>query len=399
MERTRQWPRPFVVVIAGGLILALSIGTRQSFGLYLAPMSQDLGWARETFALAIALQNIVWGLAQPLFGFWADRWGTGRVVAGSGLGYALGLYLMSQTEGAAGFHWSAGLIVGLALSGCSFSVVMGAAGRVYSGARRPIAMGLVGAGGSLGQFTLVPLGQHFIAAQGWSSALLIAALITLFMVPLAGGMAGRATQTAAAPAGQALAEAARHRGYLYLCGGFFVCGFHITFIATHLPAYLTDLNISPSEAANALALIGLFNIAGSLLSGLLGAKFSKKWLLAAIYAARGVVIAAFVLVPASAGSAYLFAAAMGLLWLGTVPLTGALVAQIFGPNYLATLFGIAFLSHQVGAFLGVWLGGRLYDLTGSYDIVWWLAVALAALAAVLHAPIDERPLVRAGMAA
>ena len=245
---------------------------------------------------------------------------------------------------------------------------------------------------------MVPLGQHFIESYGWSATFVIIAALSLTMVVLAIGVAGKpdvqAEKTVSMPASQALGEAVGHKGYLLLCAGFFVCGFHITFIGTHLPAYLIDLNISPSAAANALALIGLFNIIGSLVAGLAGQRYSKKWLLAGLYTVRGLAIAIFILLPATTWSAYVFAAVMGLLWLGTVPLTSALIAQIFGPRYLGTLFGIVFLSHQIGAFLGVWLGGRVFDMTGSYDLVWWLAVALGALAAALHLPINERPMVR-----
>jgi len=387
-----------VALIAGGVILSLALGIRQSFGLYLPPLSAELGWGRETFALAIAVQNLLWGLSQPAFGWLADRWGGGRVIAGGALLYAAGLYLMGTTESALELHFSAGLLIGLGLSGTSFAVVLGGVARAFPPERRSIALGIASAGGSIGQFVMVPLGQQFIAVYGWSGALFVVAALSLVMVPLAAGLAGKpreaASEPAPLPAGRALAEAAGHRGYLYLTAGFFVCGFHITFIATHLPAYLTDLEISAQAAAMALALIGLFNIAGSLACGYLGQRLSKKWVLAALYTVRGVAITAFILVPATPWTAYVFAAVMGLTWLGTVPLTSALVAQMFGPRYLGTLFGLVFLSHQLGGFLGVWLGGRLYDVTGSYDVVWWLGVALAALAALLHAPIDEKPVVR-----
>jgi len=399
MGGRRHWPLPLLALVAGGLILSLSIGTRQSFGLWLPPISADLGWGRESFALAIAVQNILWGVTQPVFGWAADRWGAGRISALGALLYAGGIYLMGQTESVAEFHLSAGLLVGLGLSGTSFAVVLGAIGRAFPPERRSLALGIASAGGSIGQFVMVPVGQHFIASYGWSPALTIVAALSLTMVALSLGIAGRPAPEAAGappplPAGRALGEAAVHPGYLYLTAGFFVCGFHITFIATHLPAYLVDLELTPAVAANALALIGLFNVAGSLLCGILGQKLSKKRVLAGLYAVRGIAIAAFVLTPASPWSAYVFAAVMGLTWLGTVPLTSALVAQIFGPRYLGTLFGIVFLSHQVGAFIGVWLGGRFYDLTGSYDLVWWLSIGLAAAAALLHMPIDERPVVR-----
>jgi MFS family permease len=399
MGERRSWPIPILALLAGGLILAFAIGIRQSFGLWLPPMSDDLGWGREVFALAIAVQNLLWGLSQPAFGWAADRWGAGRVVAVGALLYAGGVYLMGQTASIAGFYLSAGLLVGLGLSGISFAVVLGAVGRAFPPERRSMALGVTSACGSIGQFVMVPLGQHFIATYGWSLALSIVAVLSLVMVALSPGIAGKPVPEATRPseppqpAGRALAEAAGHVGYLYLTAGFFVCGFHITFIATHLPAYLVDLHLTPEVAAVALSLIGLFNIAGSLLCGVLGQRFSKKRVLAGLYTVRGLAIAVFVLTPASPWSAYIFTAVMGLTWLGTVPLTSALVAQIFGPRYLGTLFGVVFLSHQVGAFVGVWLGGLFYDLTGSYDVVWWLAVGLAAAAALLHMPIDERPVV------
>jgi len=385
------------ILLAGMVVMTLGIGIRQSFGLFLQPMSADLGWGREVFALAIAVQNILWGLSQPVFGAMADRWGAGRVVAGSGIAYAVGLWLMGQTTDPLMLHLSAGLLVGLALSGLSFSVVLGAVGRAYPAERRGTALAIASAGGSFGQFLMVPLGQQFISAYGWSNAFAIMAALALVTVLMAPALAGR-------PSGQqlgpelgvrgALDEARRHSGYLFLTAGFFVCGFHVTFIGTHLPASLADRGLDAGSSAFALALIGLFNIFGSLGFGMLGQRFSKKRVLALIYILRAVVILAFLLAPMTPFVAYAFAAGMGLLWLGTVPVTSALVAQIFGPRYLGTLFGMVFLSHQVGSFLGVWLGGRLYDATGSYDAVWWIAILLGVLAAGLHLPIDERPVTR-----
>ena len=392
------WRTATVVLICGGIVLSLSIGIRQSFGLFLAPMSTDLGWGREVFAFAIAVQNILWGATQPFFGMAADRWGGGRILAVSGAFYVLGLYLMSTTAGVAEFNISAGILIGLALSGTSFAVVLGAVGRAFPPEKRSAALGIASAGGSFGQFVMVPLGQAAIDAYGWSLTFVLLACLAALMVALAAPLAGKprvAVDAGGAQSmGEALAEARRHPGFLYLNAGFFVCGFHITFIGTHLPAYLTDLGLSATAASVSLALVGLFNIVGSLACGVAGGRYSKKYLLSGVYLARSVIILAFLLAPASNLSAYLFGAGMGLLWLGTVPLTSALVAQIFGPRYMSTLFGIVFFSHQVGAFLGVWLGGRIYDTTGSYDMVWWIAIALGLLAAALHLPINERPVPR-----
>jgi len=392
-----------VVLLGGGAIVALSIGIRQSFGLFLPPMTEGLGWGRETFAAAIAVQNLLWGVTQPLFGAAADRWGARLVVAMSAVVYAAGLYLMATTSGPGQLFLSTGLLIGLALSGTSFAVVLGAVARAFPPESRSLALGLVSAGGSFGQFAMVPIGQAFIASYGWSTALMLIAVLALGMVLLAGSLGGSgesavAEATPAASVCAALREASGHRGYRLLVAGFFVCGFHITFIGTHLPAYLTDRGLNPQQAAGALALIGLFNIIGSALCGYFGGLFAKKNVLSLLYLARSGVILAMLMLPLTPWAAYAFAAGMGLLWLGTVPLTNALVAQVFGPRYLGTLFGVVFLSHQLGAFIGVWMGGWVFDVTGSYDLVWWLAIGLGLLAAALHVPIDERPLVRAGAA-
>jgi predicted MFS family arabinose efflux permease len=285
------------------------------------------------------------------------------------------------------------VLVGLGLAGASFAVVLAAASRMVPEERRSWALGVITAAGSLGQFLFAPLGQAFIGAYGWSTALVLLSLFALAVVPLAGALSGRPASTGVGreqTIREALAEAGRHRGYLFLTAGFFVCGFHVAFITVHLPPYLVDLGLSAGLGAWAIALVGLFNIVGSYTAGVLGGKHSKKYLLSSLYFARAVVIAAFVMLPPSAVTVLVFAAAMGLLWLSTVPLTSGLVAQIFGPRYMATLFGIVFFSHQVGAFIGVWLGGYLFDATGSYDVVWWLGVALGLAAALLHFPIDER---------
>ncbi|MDP6811779.1 MAG: MFS transporter, partial [Alphaproteobacteria bacterium] len=381
--------RIWLVLLAGCLIALLGLGIRAGFGLFLAPMSVDLGWGREIFALAIAIQNLIWGIGQPFAGMIADRYGSGRVLAGGGALYGLGVYIMAQASSPLTLHLSAGVLVGLGLAGASFAVVLAALGRVVPEEQRTLAFGIATAAGSLGQFLIVPLGQAFLSAHGWSVALVILAGLAALIVPTAGALKGRPLVPATVQPQsmrQALSEAAGHSGYLYLTAGFFVCGFHVTFIGTHLPAYITDRGLPPEAGAWALALLGLFNVAGCIVAGILGNRHRKKNLLSLIYLARAVAIALFVMAPISLASILAFAAAVGFLWLSTVPLTSAIVAQVFGPRYMATLFGIVFLSHQLGAFLGVWLGGYLFDATGSYDVVWWIGVGLGLFAALVHLP-------------
>ncbi len=378
---------------AGCLVLIVCMGVRTSFGLFLQPVSTDLGWGREIFALGIALQNLMWGAAQPFAGAIADKYGSGRTIAGGTALCAVGTMLMSQISTPIEFHVSAGLLIGLGLSGSGIAVVLSAITRTVPEEKRSMVFGIGTAAASMGQFLMVPLGQAFLDAYGWSTALLLLGLMTLAVMPLAAALTGRPQSTAGMPEQSlklALAEAGRHRGYWLLIAGFFVCGFHVAFIAAHLPAYIVDRGLLPGLAATALALVGLFNIFGSYTAGVLGGKLSKKYCLSFLYTARSVVILVFISLPMTQTSVLVFAAAMGLLWLSTVPLTSGLVAQIFGPRYMATLFGIVFFSHQVGSFLGVWLGGRLFDATGSYDVVWWLGVALGVISALLHWPIDER---------
>jgi predicted MFS family arabinose efflux permease len=394
---SQQLSRAAVIAIAcGAFILLLSFGIRSSFGLFLQPMSLDLGWGREVFALAMAIQNLLWGVSQPFVGAIADRWGTARTVLGGGLLYALGVYLMSTTASPPELYFSAGVLIGFALSGTSFGVILAAVGRSVPAERRSVALGITTAVGSLGQFLLPPIGQAFLSAYGWQTALLLLALGSLVMVVAAGGVRGRMAMPAHGEQTirEALDEASRHSGYLYLTAGFFVCGWHVAFIAVHLPAYLADGGLSTEIAAWCLALVGLCNVIGSYVAGVLGGRWSKRYCLSALYAARSVLILAFIALPLTAASALAFSAIIGLLWLSTVPLTSGLVAQIFGPRYMATLFGIVFLSHQIGSFLGIWLGGYLYDAYGSYDVIWWLSIALGLLAALLHWPIDERAVPR-----
>ena len=387
------WRRPVVIVTAGCMIVLITFGVRAGFGVFLAPISIDLGWGREVFAFAIAIQNLVWGAAQPVAGGIADRYGSGRVLAVGGILYAAGVYLMSISTSPLEMQMSAGVLIGLGLAGASFAVVLAAIGRAVAPEKRSFALGLGTAAGSLGQFLLVPVGQGLLAEYGWTMALVLLSILSLAIIPLAGALTGRSKATlgeADQALGAALREAGGHSSYMYLTAGFFVCGFQVVFIAIHLPTYITDIGLPAELGGYALALVGLFNVIGSIAAGYLGGRFSKKYLLTGIYLARSIVIAAFVLAPPSATGVLLFSAAMGLLWLSTVPLTSGLVAQFFGVRYMATLFGIVFFSHQIGSFLGVWLGGYLFDATGSYDIVWWINVALGLGAAILHWPIVER---------
>ena len=394
-------PLPFII-LSGCLIAALSLGERSAFGLFLGPMTEARGWTRETFALSVALQQIVWGIAQPVMGAISDRYGTGRVIVVGGLFYAAGLYVASFAVSPLMLQLGMGVLIGIGLAAGSFTIVLAAFGRSVSPARRSFAFGLGTAAGSFGQFFFGPLSQGLIDGVGWERALVILSITVLAMVPLAFAMRGRAgPDTSAVPQTfrQALGEAFGYRGYVLLVFGFFVCGFHVAFIAVHLPAYLTDLGLSPTLGGWALALIGLFNIVGSLGAGAIGARYSKAYALSILYVGRSLVILAFIAFPVSAVSVLLFAAAMGLLWLSTVPLTSGLVAVMFGQRYMATLFGFVFFSHQVGSFLGVWLGGVVYDRTGSYDIIWWISIALGLFAGLVHLPIRDAPAPRLQAAA
>ena len=335
-------------------------------------------------------------------GMLADKYGARKVVAMGGLGYCLGLYLMSQATSPLTLNLTTGLLIGVSLSATSFAVVLGVVGRAVSERNRSMALGLAAAGGSVGQVLILPIGQALITAYGWVLALGGLAAIAFLMVPLAAALGASERKSRKELNEQlishAVAEAGLHRGYWLLMAGFFVCGFHVTFIATHLPAYIVDSGLSPGLGATALALIGLFNIIGSCFWGIVGGKYSKKGSLSSLYLARAVLIAALVLFPISNLSILVFASGMGFLWLGTVPLTSGLIGQIFGVRYLSTLFGIVFFSHQIGAFLGVWLGGYIFDVTGSYDIVWYVSIALGVLSALLHWPINEQPLARLALA-
>ena len=389
-------PSPYVLVVCGALILLLGMGTRNSFGLFLQPMSLDLALPREVYSLAIAIQMIVWGVSQPIFGGLADRYGAGRIAVLGGLFYASGLLLMANASGPLDLHGGAGVLVGLGVSAAGFAVILGPVGRAFSPEKRSMALGIASAGGSTGQLFIAPIGAALLDSMGWAPALLVMAAIAALIIPLALGIKGRSTRDSGSANSlrEALNEASRHSGYWLLCGGFFVCGFHVAFIATHLPPFLSDHNLPPMLAATAIAPIGFFNILGTITSGWLGGKFRQKHVLSYYYLARAIVIAGFLVFPVTQTSVLIFAGGIGFLWLGTVPLTSGLVAQVFGPRYLGALFGIVFFSHQIGGFLGAWLGGYMFDLTGSYDLVWFVAVGLGVLAAILHWPIADSPILR-----
>jgi len=393
----RDWRTPTVVLVASGLILTLGMGIRHGFGLFLQPVSSEMGWGRETFALALAVQNLVWGATQPFAGMVADRFGSAKVVVGGGLLYVLGLVAMSSATSPTLFVLSAGLLIGTGLSGITFSVVSGVIGRAFPPEKRSMALGISAAAGSFGQFAVLPFTQWLLTHVGWHYALFALAGVGLLIVPLAAAMVEKRERQAHAFAqstAEAVTEAFGHRGYILLTLGFFVCGFQVVFVGVHLPAYLADRGMPPHVAVTALALVGLFNIIGTYTTGWLGGRMSKKYILSFIYFGRAVVIALFIFLPLSAASVYAFAVALGLLWLSTVPPTNSIVAQIFGVRYLAMLSGFTFFSHQIGSFLGAWLGGKLYDTTGSYDVVWYLSIALGIIAGLLNLPIDERTLKR-----
>ena len=393
-----DWRTPTLVIIAGCLIAVIGFGARSTFGLYLDPLTGARGWTRETFSLALAIQNLMWGLGLPIAGAIADRFGASKVILAGALLYAVGVYGMSVAETSSMFYLTAGVITGTGVAFTAFSLAMAAMARVVGTERRSMVLGLGTAAGSLGQVIFSPLSQGFISSFGWQQALLLQAAIVLILIPLA-MLLPSAKASAKDPndeqtLGGALSEALSHRGFVLLTMGFFVCGFHVAFITVHFPSYIKDVGLPAHVGAWSLAIIGLFNIAGSFLSGMAGQRFSKKSSLSVIYLARAVVITAMLLLPKTAIFIYLFAAIMGLLWLSTVPLTTGIVAQVFGVRYLATLFGVVFLSHQIGSFLGVWLGGRLYDASGSYDGMWWAGVFFGVVAAVVHWPINEKPLAR-----
>jgi len=388
------------ILICGAAIVTVSMGIRHGFGLWLQPITQAQNWSRETFAFALAIQNLVWGVAGIFAGMLADRFGAFRVIVAGALLYALGLLGMAYATSALAFSMTAGVLIGLAQAGTTYAVVYGVIGRNVPASKRSWAMGIAAAAGSFGQFLMVPTEGFLINQLGWQNALVSLALAALLLLPLAWGLRepdarGGAGHFREQSILQALREALHYRSFQLLMAGYFVCGFQVVFIGVHMPSYLKDHGLSPQVASYSLALIGLFNVFGTYASGVLGQRLQKKHILAFIYLARAVVISVFLLVPLTPLSVYVFSAVMGLLWLSTVPPTNAAVAQIFGVVHLSMLGGFVFFSHQIGSFLGVWLGGWLYDRTGSYDIVWYISIALGVLAALVNLPVKEAAIVRA----
>jgi MFS family permease len=399
------WRTPAVIVACGCLIGMLTFGPRATLGFFLTPLSQANGWGRDVFALALAVQNLLWGLGQPLAGAVADRYGSVRVLAVGTLLYAVGLVLMAYATSPGMLYLSAGVLIGFGLSGCAFTIVLGAFGKLLPEAWRSLAFGYGTAAGSFGQFLFSPLAVWLMGAVGWQETLVIFGAGMLLVLPLSLAlMTGRGSEASVALAPsqsfrQALAEAFEHRSYILLVLGFFTCGFQIAFVTVHLPAYIVDRGLSTQVGGWTLGVIGAFNIIGSIAAGWLGNRMPKRYILSIIYFGRALAVVALVTLPASPALMIAFGAVTGLFWLSTVPPTSGLVALMFGTRWLAMLFGFAFLSHQVGSFLGVWLGGLAYELTGSYNSVWWLSVVFGVLSALINLPIVEQPVARAAAAA
>ena len=391
----------YLVLIIAGLIGAIGFGIRGGFGIFLTPISTEFGFGREVISLSIALQNLIWGISQPFMGAFADRFGAFKAILVGSLFYCLGMILMSFSTSAGMFHLSLGLLTGIGLAGTATGIIMPAVAKVFPAEKRSWVLGVIGAASSLGSFAILPIGQYFIESIGWSNTSTLIAIVVILMIPLAlvfvrGGQDNAALAEAKVPLKDALKAAFQHPGFWFLCSGFFVCGFHVVYIATHLPSYVVDLGFSASTGAWALGIVGLANVVGGYLAGVLGGKYSKKYLLSFLYFGRALVMAGFVLLPPSEVLIFIFAVIMGLFWLSTVPLTTGLVADLYGLQHMSALFGLVFLSHQLGAFLGGWLGGYFYDTTGSYNIVWWISVALGIISAVAHWPI--RPIDKSKLA-
>ena len=390
------------VLLCGGAVVTLSMGIRHGFGLWLQPITQEMGWTRESFALALAVQNLSWGVIGIFTGMVADRFGATKVLLAGAALYALGLAGMAWAPNTLMFTLTAGLLIGMAQTGTTYAVIYGVIGRQLPADKRSWAMGVAAAAGSFGQFFMVPVEGQLIAQLGWRNALIACAVLVLIIVPMAMALrepnfhaskkaaAGGQQQTIA----QAVVEAFRNPSFLLLTAGYFVCGFQVMFIGVHMPSYLKDFGLPAQVASISLALIGLFNIFGTYLAGSLGQKLPKRYLLSAIDFTRAVAITIFLLAPLSPWSVYVFAAVMGFLWLSTVPLTNGAIAQIFGVQHLSMLSGFVFFSHQIGSFLGIWLGGYLYDHTGSYDVVWYLSIALGVFAGLVNLPVKEAPVLR-----
>lgn len=395
------WYTPAVIVTAACLISLISFGTRTIFGLFLEPMTTARGWERETFALALAIQNIVWGFGAPIAGILVDRWGPTVVMITGAVLYCVGTIGMATVESGQLLFLFAGVVAGIGIALTSFSLALASIAQVVSPERRSLALGFGTASGTMGQVLLSPLGQFMIVSYGWQTALFVFAGIVLLILPLSlllpkpgSGTASNEPVDPNKNPFSALREASQHQGFILLTIGFFVCGFHVSFLAVHFPAYITDLGMGPEVVALAFMLIGIVNIIFSFLAGAAGQRYPKKSILSMIYFARAVVILALLFAPKTPLTIYVFSISLGMLWLSTVPLTSAIVAQVFGVRYMATLFGVVFFGHQVGSFFGIWLGGLAFDAYGSYDLVWWISVGLGVAAGLIHLPINERPLAR-----
>ena len=395
------WRTPLVVAVCGCIIAMVAFGPRSALGFFLTPMSQDYHWGRDVFSLALAIQNLLWGISQPFAGGIADRFGANRVIMVGAAMYALGLALMAHATSPLALDLTAGVLIGFGLSGCSFNLIIGAFGKLLPAEWRSLAFGAGTAAGSFGQFLYSPIGVALVDKFGWQTALTIFAGVTMLILPLAIALATprgvAASPTVAAPSQsyrQAMAEAFGHRSYVLLVLGFFTWGFQLAFVTVHLPSYLIDRGLSASVGGWTLAVIGLFNIIGSLTSGYLGNRMPKRYILSVIYLARALSIVVFISLPANPVTTLIFGAVTGLLWLSTVPPTSGLVALMFGTRWLTMLFGFAFFSHQVGGFLGVLLGGYVFDTYGSYNPVWWLSIFFGVMSAIINLPIAERPVVR-----
>lgn len=398
MERDKNGWQRWVLVLAAGIVMGASLGIRQVQGLFLQPVTLDTGWSREAFGFAFALQNLIWGLTQPLTGMLADRFGSAKVICTGSLFYAAGLLIMANAETAAQFTWSGGALVGIGLSGTAFGTLYGALSRLVPARQRGWALGVAGAVGGFGQFCIVPLVQNLLGRMHWPVAMMVLGGVMLAVAPLAFLL--RDDPAAVAPGQQsqsmtsAIREAFGHRGFWLLNLGFLTCGFQLAFIAGHLPTYLLDKGLGRDTASAAIAIVALSNVLGTFLFGYAGGIWRRKYVLSALYFVRAAAMAVFIWLPLSPLSVYVFSFVMGLLWLGTVPLTNGMVSQIFGVRYITTLFSFVFFGHQLGAFFGVWLGGYVFDVTRSYDIIWFGAIGLGLMSALLHLPIDDAAIAR-----
>ncbi len=394
----RIWHKPLFVLIASALIVFTSFGIRQSFGLFMLPITSDLGWGRETLSLSLATQNLMIGIAAPFAGALAARWGAPRTVALGGVVFGLGILVMSQSMTPAGMFAGAGLMAGIGLGACGLPLILATVAQVAPEANRSLWLGVATACATGGQLMVVPLTQSLLSDYDWVIALLVLSMLAGMIVPMAFSMSAAITPETGKDTdidiGQAIREAAGHRGFLLLTTGFYVCGFHVAFIAVHLPSYLVDRGASPALGATALMLIAFFNMIGAWGSGWLSGRVSKKYILSTIYVVRSLIILIFITLPMGPITVVVFAASIGLMWLSTVPPTSGLVAQIFGTRYMGMLYGVVYLSHQLGSFTGVWLGGLIFDATGNYDIIWRFAIGLGITSALLHLPINDRPVDR-----